>query len=80
MDDCSRQLLRPCIFECQKCLLRMNLLWEQKRSFDPLGYVDLERHRRKKKKKVLYCPEKCSLSASIGWVSSSGKTVRWLRS
>lgn len=49
MDDCSWQLLRPCIFECQKCLLRMNLLWEQKRPFDPLGYVDLERHRRKKK-------------------------------
>lgn len=56
----------------------MNLLWEQKRPFDPLGYMDLERHRRKKK--MLYCPEKCSLSASIGWVSSSGKTVRWLRS
>ena len=28
MDDYSWQLLRLCIFECQKCLLRMNLLWE----------------------------------------------------
>lgn len=26
----------------------MNLLWEQKRPFDPLGYVDLERQRGKK--------------------------------
>lgn len=26
------------------------------------------------KKKVLYCLEKCFPSASIGWVSSSGKT------
>ena len=45
----------------------MNLLWEQKRSFDPLGYVDLERHRRKKKKKSAVLSRKV-LPVCLHWL------------